>query len=364
MNTTIERRKTRQITAGTLKIGGDAPVSVQTMTNIPIEKTDATIAQITKMKDAGADIVRLAVRNEDAVPHLKTIIKSTDIPLVADIHFDYRLAIASIDAGIDKIRINPGNIGEKWKVEEVVRAASANNIPIRIGVNGGSINRKKYDHVTPASLVDSAMENILILEEYGFSDIAISIKSSDIFTTIEANRVMSETRDYPIHIGLTEAGYGTSCIIQSSVVVGHMLLQGIGDTIRVSMTGDPVEEVTTGIKILQSLALKPCPVKMISCPTCGRTAPDIDLLEIAKGAEEEITSKFAGKLEAAGKQITVAIMGCEVNGPGEAREADYGLAGGRNGSMLLFAKGEIIRKVTIGDAIKELIDQIDITLDI
>ena len=355
MNAYIKRKKTRKIKVGNIFIGGDSPVRLQSMTNIPVEDVDRNISQIENLRNSGAEIVRLAIRNEKGIDSLRKIIKASCIPLVADIHFDYRLALAAIDAGISKIRINPGNIGDEWKVKEVVKAASANSIPIRIGVNGGSINRKKYSHVTPESLVDSAMENIRILEDNSFENIIVSIKCSDVFTTIEANKIMSDTRDYPIHIGLTEAGYGLSCVVQSSVVIGHLLMQGIGDTIRVSMTGDPVNEVITGRKILESLDLRFSPIRIISCPTCGRTAPDIDLLAIARETENELTLKFSEKLNQKHEHIIVAVMGCEVNGPGEASEADFGLAGGQNGKMLLFAKGEKLKTVPVKGAVKELV---------
>jgi len=355
MNSYIKRKTTRKIQIGNLSIGGDSPIIIQSMTNIPIEDVSRNIAQIENLKKNGAQIVRLAVRNEKGIEPLSKIIKASSIPLVADIHFDHKLAIAAIDAGISKIRINPGNIGDENKVKEVVRSASANNIPIRIGVNGGSINRKKYSHVTPESLVDSAMENIKILEDNNFNNIVISIKCSDIFHTVEANIMISEMRDYPIHIGLTEAGYGLSCIVQSSIVIGHLLMSGIGDTIRVSMTGDPVNEAVTGTKILESLNLKFSPIRMISCPTCGRTAVDIDLLAIAQETENELTRNFGEILNQRNEKITVAVMGCEVNGPGEAAEADFGLAGGQNGKILLFAKGERIKTVPVKNAVKELI---------
>jgi len=362
MNRTV-RRKSREIQAGALTIGGDSPISVQSMTNIPIDNIKGTIKQINALENAGADIVRLAVLNEKALPCFKKIAAAVTIPLVADIHFDYRLAIGAIDAGASKVRINPGNIGEAWKVREVVKAASDMGVPIRIGVNGGSINRKKYSHATPEALVDSAIENILILEENNYQDIAVSIKSSDIFHTIEANRIISAMRDYPVHIGLTEAGFGLSCIVQSSIVIGHLLLQGIGDTIRVSMTGDPVQEIYAGKKILESLSLKYSPLKVVSCPTCGRTCPDIDLLSIAESAEKEILLNFEKILTEKNMQITIAVMGCEVNGPGEAKEADFGIAGGRNGSMLIFGKGEIIKKVPAADAVHELLAVISKTLN-
>lgn len=359
MNSYIKRKITRKIQVGNLSIGGDSPVIIQSMTNIPIEDVNRNIAQIENLNKNGAQIVRLAIRNEKGIEPLSKIIKASPIPLVADIHFDHKLAIAAIDAGISKIRINPGNIGDENKVKEVVRAASANNVPIRIGVNGGSINRKKYSHVTPESLVDSAMENIQILEDNNFSNIVISIKCSDIFHTVEANRMISELRDYPIHIGLTEAGYGLSCIVQSSIVIGHLLMMGIGDTIRVSMTGDPVNEAVTGTRILESLNLRFSPIRMISCPTCGRTAVDIDLLAIAQKAESELTQKFGEILHQRNEKITVAVMGCEVNGPGEAAEADFGLAGGQNGKILLFAKGERIKTVPVKDAVKDLIAAVE-----
>ena len=353
-----KRRNTRQIKAGDLIIGGNAPISVQSMTNLPIDDIQGTIRQIKSLEKAGADIVRLAVLNEKAIPCFKQIADSVTVPLVADIHFDYRLAIEAIDAGASKVRINPGNIGEAWKVKEVIKAASERNIPIRIGVNGGSINRKKYNHVTPEALVDSAMENIAILEDNNFTNMAVSIKSSDIYHTIEANRILADIRDYPIHLGLTEAGFGMSCLVQSSIVLGHMLLQGIGDTIRVSMTGDPVHEIEAGKKILESLSLKYSPLKIISCPTCGRTSPNIDLLLIAQKAEEEILLNFEKILKEKNMHITVAIMGCEVNGPGEAKEADFGIAGSRSGYMHIFARGETIKKVLISDAVKELLEVI------
>jgi (E)-4-hydroxy-3-methylbut-2-enyl-diphosphate synthase len=358
MNKYINRQKTKKINVGNISIGGDSKIVLQSMTNIPIENIDENLLQIENLKKHGVELIRLAVRNENGIKPLSEIIKSSPIPLVADIHFDYRLAIAAINAGISKIRINPGNIGDEKKIKEVVKAASEFNVPIRIGVNGGSINKKKYPHVTPESLVDSAMENILILEDNNFDNIVVSIKYSDIFTTIEANKLISSMRDYPIHIGLTEAGYGLSCIVQSSMVIGHLLMNGIGDTIRVSMTGDPINEAVIGSKILESLDLKFSPIKIISCPTCGRTAKDIDLLALSQDVEKELMQRFSEILFKKNKRISVAIMGCEVNGPGEASEADFGLAGGQNGKMLLFANGERIKTILINDAVKELIDAI------
>ena len=355
MNSYINRKKTKKINVGNISIGGDSEIILQSMTNIPIENINENLLQIENLKKHGTELVRLAVRNENSIKPLSEIIKLSQIPLVADIHFDYKLAIAAIDAGISKIRINPGNIGDEKRVKEVVKAASEHNVPIRIGVNGGSINKKKYPHVTPESLVDSAMENILILEDNNFDNIVVSIKCSDIFTTIEANKLMSNLRDYPIHIGLTEAGYGLSCITQSAIVIGHLLMNGIGDTIRVSMTGDPVNEAVVGSKILESLELKFSPIRIISCPTCGRTATDIDILALSQDVENELILKFSEILIKKNERITAAIMGCEVNGPGEASEADFGLAGGQNGKMLLFAKGERIKTILVNDAVKELI---------
>ncbi len=358
----IRRKTTRTVNAGSVPIGGTSPVVLQSMTNTPIDDTEATMTQIERLKNAGAQIVRLAVKNRNSIPHLREIIKQAKLPLVADIHFDYTLALEAIDAGISKIRINPGNIGEEWKVKEVVTAAKQNRIPIRIGVNGGSIDRKKYDHPTPENLVKSAIDHIEILERLDFDDIVISIKSSDIFDTIEANRLMSERRDYPIHLGLTEAGYGLNSIVQSSIAIGNLLLDGIGDTIRVSMTGDPVDEIHAGKKILESLNLRYNPVKIISCPTCGRTSPKLDILSLAMETEAAVLEKFQASLESRNRKIVIAVMGCEVNGPGEASEADFGLAGCQNGKVMIFAKGTKIETVEYGEAMPTLLQLIENTL--
>jgi len=358
----MDRKKTKQVIAGDLKIGKDAPVSVQSMTNKPIEDVKATINQINELKEAGAELVRLAVRDESSVLYLKTIIDSTDIPLCADIHFNYKIAIESIKAGINKIRINPGNIGDTRKVKEVIKAAKEYNVPIRIGVNGGSINRKKYSSVTPESLVDSAMEHIKILEDNNFFNTVVSIKSSEMDYTIEANKIFSETRDYPLHIGLTEAGYGLSCIVQSSMAIGSLLMQGIGNTIRVSMTGDPVHEIPVAKKILESSGLRKSPVRIISCPTCGRTDPNFNILQLAEKVEKKIIENFGENLLAKNKTLNVAVMGCEVNGPGEAQDADFGIAGIHGGTMLIFSKGEKIKRVDSKDAMKSLIEEIAKTI--
>ncbi|HPQ52065.1 MAG TPA: flavodoxin-dependent (E)-4-hydroxy-3-methylbut-2-enyl-diphosphate synthase [Spirochaetota bacterium] len=353
------RKQTRPVRAGNLDIGGGAPVSLQSMTSVPLEDVDATVDQIQRLHEAGADLVRVAVRNLDAVQYLREVCRSVTVPLSADIHFNHAIAIESIKAGVRKIRINPGNIGDAEKVREVVRCAKDYGVPIRIGVNGGSVDKKKYPEVTPRSLVDSAMEHVHILEDNGFSDIVVSIKSSDIFQTIEANKIFSATRDYPVHIGLTEAGYGMACVVQSSIVIGHLLLVGIGDTVRVSMTGDPVQEVIAGRRILESLGEKYNPLKIISCPTCGRTDPELDLYELAGAVEAELTQRFGPVLGETGRTLTVAIMGCEVNGPGEASHADAGLAGGRAGAMLLFAQGQKIKKVHRDNALSELSDEVE-----
>lgn len=355
----INKTETRQVNAGGLLIGGGAPVSIQSMTNVPVEDVKGTIRQINELDAAGAQLVRIALRNEEAVSYIPEILKSVKVPVCADIHFNYKIALGAIKAGVHKIRLNPGNIGDEPKVKEVADAASDMGVPVRIGVNGGSVDRKRYGEVTPQTLVASALDHVRILEDCGFYDIVLSIKSSDIFETIEANKLLSKERNYPIHIGLTEAGYGLSCIVQSSIAIGHLLLNGIGDTIRVSMTGNPVDEIASAKRILETLGERFSPVKIISCPTCGRTDPGIDILSLAENAEREIVKRFGQILNFKKRTLHIAIMGCEVNGPGEAKDADAGLAGGRNGSMTLFADGEIIKRVQIDSAIDELMNQIE-----
>jgi (E)-4-hydroxy-3-methylbut-2-enyl-diphosphate synthase len=331
-------------------IGGGAPVSVQSMTNIPIENIDGTVAQINALADKGAGLVRLALLTVDSVPYLKEILKRTPVPLCADIHFDYRIALAAIEAGVHKLRINPGNIGSAERTREVVRSAAAHGVPIRIGVNGGSIDKKKYASVTPEALVDSAMEHVKILEDSGFHDIIVSMKASDVRTTILANRLFASMTDYPVHLGLTEAGYGLASIVSSSAAIGSLLADGIGDTIRVSITGDPVQEVPAGLEILKALGLLSGGIRMIACPTCGRTDPEIKLDEIAKRIEDRLTADLGKRLVSMGRVLTVAVMGCEVNGPGEASHADIGIAGARSGQFLLFSKGQKIDKIKAVDA--------------
>ncbi len=353
------RRNTRQVRAGSLLIGGGAPVSIQSMTTVPIEDVEGSIAQIRALAQAGADLVRLAVRKEDSARYLRDIVAASPLPLSADIHFNHRIAIAAIDAGVHKIRINPGNIGDASGVRDVVRAARERGVPIRIGVNGGSLDRKKYHEVTPRNLVASALEHVALLEENDFFDIVVSIKATDIATTIEANRLLSQARDYPVHIGLTEAGYGLNCTVQSSIVLGHLLLQGIGDTMRVSMTGDPVQEIPVARAILQALGERFRPLRIIACPTCGRTDPSLDILSLATEVEAALSARFEKKLEAMGRSVTVAVMGCEVNGPGEAAEADLGVAGGRGGKLLLFSRGAKLQVITRDDVAAALAGELE-----
>jgi len=341
----IKRHSTKAIKIKDLVIGGNADISVQTMTNLPLSKTSETIEQINRLAAEGASLVRLAVLTVNDADYLKDIIRNVSLPLCADIHFDYRIALKAIEYGIGKIRLNPGNIENPDKIKEVVAAAKQNSIPIRIGVNGGSINSKKYKEVTPEALVDSAMSHINILESLNFDDICVSIKTSDVYTTVEANRMFSEIRNYPMHLGLTEAGYGAACIVQSSMCIGSLLMDGIGDTIRVSMTGDPFDEVKIGYEILKNLGLLNYGVKIISCPTCGRTDTEINLLQIAENLDNLLNNKFCSDLKNKKKLLKIAVMGCEVNGPGEASHADVGIAGARSGNFLLFANGKILRKI-------------------
>ena len=346
-----ERRKTRKIKLGDIFVGGDAPISVQSMTNTDTRDAKATIKQIKKLEAADCDIVRIAVPDMTAAKNISTIKKSISIPLVADIHFDYRLALEAIEQGVDGIRINPGNIGSEDRTRQVVEACKKNNIPIRIGVNGGSLEKElleKFSGPTPEAMVESAMKHVRILENLGFFDIVISLKNSDIRKSVEAYRLMSKKVDYPLHLGITEAGGVKKGTIKSSIGVGSLLVDGIGDTIRISLTGDPTEEVKVGKEILRSIGLLNDKIKIVSCPTCGRC--QINLIELAGKVEERI--------ENIEKDITVAIMGCAVNGPGEAREADIGIAGG-DGIGLLFKNGEIVRRVPQDKIVDELVEEIN-----
>lgn len=347
----MKRRKTREVKVGNIYIGGDSPVSVQSMTNTDTRDIESTVLQIRKLEDAGCDIIRCAVPDMEAAKAIDGITKQIKIPLVADIHFDYRLALEAIKNGVSALRINPGNIGSEERVRIVAQAAKDKGIPIRIGVNSGSLEKdllQKYGKPTAEALVESALRHIEILEAVNFNDIVISIKSADVMNMIESYRLMSQKVDYPLHLGVTEAGTIWRGTIKSSIGIGTLLAEGIGDTIRVSLTGDPVDEIKVGKEILRTFGYVKSGIQFISCPTCGRTK--IDLIKIAQEVED--------KLSSCQKNIKVAIMGCVVNGPGEAREADIGIAGG-NGEGLIFKKGQIVKKVKEEDLVSELIKEIE-----
>ena len=347
----MQRKITRQIRIGSIAIGGGAPISVQSMTNTKTQDTEATVRQIEALASAGCDIVRLAVPDKEAAANIGAIKAQVKVPLVADIHFDYRLALIAIEQGIDALRLNPGNIGGAENVRRVAEAAKARGIPIRIGVNAGSLDKRlleKYGGVTAEALVESALEHVRLLEEQDFYDMKISLKAHDVPLTLAAYRLMSERCDYPLHLGVTEAGTVRSGIVKSAVGIGALLAEGIGDTLRVSLTGDPVVEVRVAQEILKSLGLRDYGPTLISCPTCGRTA--IDLPQIADRVEE--------RLAGISRPIHVAVMGCVVNGPGEARSADVGIAGGK-GVGLVFRKGEVVRQVKEEDLVEELFREID-----
>ncbi|MBD5401600.1 flavodoxin-dependent (E)-4-hydroxy-3-methylbut-2-enyl-diphosphate synthase [bacterium] len=332
----IKRRKSKEISIGNVKIGNNNPISVQSMCNTDTRNIEQTTRQIQELADAGCELVRLAVLNKDAAEAIKDLVKISPIPLIADIHFDYRLAIQCINNGISALRLNPGNIGKRENVEKVVTLAKQQNIPIRIGVNAGSLEKElQAKNITLAEkMVESAMKHIKILEELDFDKIKVSLKSSDVMTTIDAYRLMAQRVDYPLHLGVTEAGTLKNGLIKSSVGLGTLLAEGIGDTIRVSLTENPIEEVYAGFEILKSLKLRQKGVNFISCPTCGRT--QIDLISLAKKVEERFKNFNAN--------ITIATMGCAVNGPGEASHADFGIAGGI-GEGYVFKKGEILARV-------------------
>ncbi len=346
-----KRNETRPIKIGNLTLGGQEKVLLQSMCNIKTSKVEEVSAQINACAASGADIMRLSCLDMDDAKAFKEIKKRTSIPLVADIHFDYRLALAAIDAGVDAVRINPGNIGEEWKIKEVVDACKAHNVPIRIGVNSGSLDKSIYfgkEVIKSQMLVDSAKKHVKILEDLGFHDIVISLKGSDVRETIEAYRLASETFPYPLHLGITEAGPKDIGLIRSSAGLAPLLLDGIGDTIRISLSDDPVEEIKAEQRLLHDLGLYDKFPTFISCPTCGRT--EVDLIPTAKAIEQYLEEHHIQK--------TVAIMGCIVNGPGEARHADLGAAGG-NGTWVIFKKGEILRNVDNADIVPELIKEIE-----
>ena len=347
----MERRKCKTVFVGNVPIGGNAPISVQSMGNIPSTDIAGTVNQARVLQEAGCDILRIAIPDMAAVSLVDAVKTAVDMPLVADIHFDYKLALECAAAGVDKIRINPGNIGSPERVSEVAKACRERHIPIRIGVNSGSLERDilaKYGHPCAEAMRDSALYHASLLEQADFDDIVLSIKSSHVDTMVKAYELTAEACEYPLHLGVTEAGTERMGLIKSSVGIGSLLLQGIGDTIRVSLTADPVKEVEAGRDILKALGLAQNEPTVISCPTCGRTR--VDLLGIAAEVEE--------KLRSVHKPITVAVMGCVVNGPGEAREADVGLAGG-DGKVAIFKKGQVIRTVDEQDAVKELLREIE-----
>ena len=347
----MKRENTKKITVGKIEIGGDAPVSVQTMCNTKTWDVEATVAQIKAMRAAGADIVRIAIPDMAAAQAVDKIKEQTDVPLVADIHFDYRLALEAAERGIDKIRINPGNIGGEENVKAVAESCRRHGIPIRIGVNAGSLEKRlleKYGHPCAEALVESAAGHIALLNKFDFDDICLSLKTSNVPLTIESYRLAVERFPYPLHLGVTDTGTEWNGTIQSAVGIGTLLCEGIGNTIRVSLTADPVREVSAGIAIVKAAGLRPGGVRFVSCPTCGRT--EIDLISLATEVE--------GKVRSMNRDITVAVMGCVVNGPGEAREADYGIAGGK-GKGLLFKKGVVLGTYPYDQLCDALIDLIN-----
>lgn len=347
----IKRRKTRVVKIGNVLVGGDNPIVIQSMCNTKTSDIEATVKQILELEDAGCEIIRVAVPDMEAAEAISEIKKQIHIPLVADIHFDYRLALKAIENGVDKLRINPGNIGGEDRVKAVVEAAKAKGIPIRIGVNSGSLEKEileKYGEVTPEGLVESAMGHVRILEKLDFYDIVISIKASNVPFSLATYSLLSKEVDYPIHLGITESGTEWSGTIKSAAGIGAILAMGIGDTIRVSLTGDPVEEVKVAKAILKSMGLRKFGIEFVSCPTCGRTC--IDLIGLANKVEQ--------RCKDIDKDIKVAVMGCAVNGPGEAREADIGIAGG-NGYGLIFRKGEILKKLPESELLDALMEEIE-----
>ncbi len=347
----IQRRKTRRIRLGNVAIGGGAPITVQSMTKTDTRDVEATVNQIWALEASGCDIVRVAVPVREAAEQLGEIRKQIRIPLIADIHFNYKLAVIALEQGVEGLRLNPGNIGARWCIEEVLKVASERKVPIRIGVNAGSLEKdllKKFDGPTAEAMVESALRHIRILEDLRYNEIKVSLKSSDPLMMIEAYRMLADKVDYPFHLGVTEAGTATMGSIKSAVGIGTLLAEGIGDTIRVSLSADPVEEVRVGIEILKSLGLRKEGLTFVACPSCGRA--DIDLVGLAKEVEQRM-------MPFTNKNIHVAVMGCEVNGPGEARAADIGVAGGK-GLGLIFKKGEVIRKVPEARIVEALMEEV------
>ena len=345
------RRKSKVVSVGGVLIGGDNPVSIQSMTNTKTENVEATVNQILELEKAGCELVRCTIPTEEAAKAVAKIKKRINIPLIGDIHFDYRLAIAAIENGADKIRINPGNIGSVERVREVVAAAKDMNVPLRMGVNSGSLEKdkiEKYGGVTAEGITESALDKIHMIEEMGYDNLVVSIKSSDVVMSIDAHKMIADKTNHPIHVGITETGTVWAGNIKSAIGIGIILNMGIGDTIRVSLTGSPVEEIYSGKLILKTLGLRKNGATVVSCPTCGRT--NIDIITLASQVEELVKD--------IDKDIKIAVMGCVVNGPGEAREADIGVAGGR-GEGLIFSKGEVLKKVPEDELLSELKREID-----
>ena len=347
----IQRKHTRKIKVGDIFIGGDSPITIQSMTNTKTSDISATVKQIIKLQDAGCDLIRVAIPDEESALAIRQIKKEIDIPLVADIHFNYRLALLAIENGADKIRINPGNIGKEEKIRQVLEKANDFNIPIRIGVNAGSLEKDlldKYGNPCADAMVESALRHAELCERFNFTNIIVSLKSSDVLMMIEANEKFSAQTDYPLHLGVTEAGTKDAGITKSAIGIGTLLKEGIGDTIRVSLTADPVEEIKAGINILKALKLKRQGVTLISCPTCGRLEYNLF----------DIIDEFEKRTEHIKKPITVAIMGCIVNGPGEAKEADIGIAGGKK-KVVLFKKGKIVKTIPEAEVVDILVEEIE-----
>lgn len=347
----MQRRASKQVRVGNVAVGGNAPISVQSMLNLPAHDIDGNVEQAKRLQACGCDIIRVAVPDMQSVALVSALKEALTIPVVADIHFDYQLALESAAAGVDKIRINPGNIGDESRVKAVADDCRRRGIPIRIGVNSGSLEKEilaKYGHPTPEAMRDSALYHASLLEKYDFDDIILSIKSSNVDTMIKAYQLTAAACEYPLHVGVTEAGTERLGLLKSAVGIGSLLMQGIGDTIRVSLTAAPEKEIAAGIDLLRAIGLRDGEPRLVSCPTCGRTA--IDLIGIAEQVES--------RLSAIHKPITVAVMGCIVNGPGEAREADIGIAGG-NGRVAIFRHGEVLRSVDEADAVEELMKEIE-----
>lgn len=343
----IHRRKTRQIMIGSVKVGGDAPISVQSMTKTDTRDIQKTVKQIWRLEEEGSEIVRVAIPDEEAAQAIREIKKRIHIPLIADIHFHSKLALRAMESGADAIRINPGNIGGRERLKSIVLEAKRRSIPIRIGVNAGSLEKdllKRFGGATAEAMVASALRTIEFMEDLGFQDIKVSLKASDVPRTMEAYRLFSRQSDYPLHLGITEAGIGSSAIVKSAIGIGVLLEEGIGDTLRVSLTADPVEEVRVGYDILRTLKIRHRGIEIISCPTCGRC--EVNLLSLVKRVRKELQSLST--------PLVVAIMGCVVNGPGEAKEADIGIAGGK-GAGVLFRKGQIVRKIKEEDFLTVLV---------